>query len=214
MPEDVHPELLFTENETNVKRLYGQKNPQPYVKDAFHRLIVDGESNAINPRCVGTKCGAWYSFRDVGPNECAVVRFRLSRKFDGYLDEEVLDDVIEQRRAEADEFYWRISPLPMADDVRNVQRQALSGMLWTKQVSRWPALLTTTLLTLASIITSSGTSGRMEILDICPLRLPARTCVMESGNICTLMMSCPCPILGNTHSSQLGIPRSTAYRLP
>jgi hypothetical protein len=65
-----------------------------------------------------------------------VVRFRFSKKFDGYLDEELLDDVIEQRRSEADEFYWRISPLPMADDLRNIQRQALSGMLWTKQVRK------------------------------------------------------------------------------
>ena len=57
----------------------------------------------------------------------------MSRKFDGYLNEELLDDIIEQRKAEADEFFWRISPLPMNDDLRNIQRQALSGMMWTKQ---------------------------------------------------------------------------------
>ena len=134
--EDVQPQLMFTENDTNHEVLYKQKNKQPYVKDAFHRWIVDEEKGAINPRCHGTKCAAWYDFgqgEGVPPGECAVVRFRLSKRHDGYLNEELLDDIIEKRRAEADEFYYRISPLPMADDLRNIQRQALSGMLWTKQ---------------------------------------------------------------------------------
>ncbi|KAI9741177.1 MAG: hypothetical protein M1834_002890 [Cirrosporium novae-zelandiae] len=134
--EDVLPSMLFTENDTNFKALYDGKNPQPYVKDAFHRFIVDEEKNAINPHCRGTKCAAWYAFDEgdgVAPGECAVVRFRLSKKHEGYLDEELFDDIIEQRRQEADEFYWRISPLPMSDDLRNIQRQAFSGMLWCKQ---------------------------------------------------------------------------------
>lgn len=134
--DDIHPQLMFTENDTNTDRLYGVKNKQPYVKDAFHRWIVDEEKGAINPRCSGTKCAAWYDFgqgQGVPPGECAVVRFRLSRKYDGYLNEELLDDIMEQRRQEADEFYYRISPLPMADDLRNIQRQAFAGMLWCKQ---------------------------------------------------------------------------------
>ncbi|KKY24288.1 putative cytoplasm protein [Phaeomoniella chlamydospora] len=134
--EDVQPQLLFTENDSNLDKLYGVKNKQPYVKDAFHRWIVDEEKGAINPRCHGTKCAAWYSFHEndgVPPGECAVVRFKMSRKFDGYLNEELLDDIMERRRSEADEFYWRISPLPMPDDMRNIQRQAFSGMLWCKQ---------------------------------------------------------------------------------
>ena len=134
--EDVQPQMLFTENDTNFKSLYGGQNPQPYVKDAFHRYIVDGEHGAINPLCKGTKSAAWYAFDEgdgVAPGECAVVRFRLSKKHEGYLDEELFDDTIEKRRAEADEFYWRISPLPMAEDLRNIQRQALSGMMWCKQ---------------------------------------------------------------------------------
>ena len=134
--EDVLPQMLFTDNETNHEKLGWGKNKQPYVKDAFHRWIVDEEKGAVNPRCSGTKCAAWYDFgqgEGVPPGECAVVRFRMSRKFDGYLNEELLDDIIEQRRQEADEFYWRISPLPMADDLRNIQRQAFSGMLWCKQ---------------------------------------------------------------------------------
>ncbi|KAF1989058.1 hypothetical protein K402DRAFT_327289 [Aulographum hederae CBS 113979] len=134
--QDIEPQLLFTENETNYKALYDGKNPQPYVKDAFHRRIVDEEQGAVNPEKKGTKACAWYAFDEgdgVQPGECAVVRFRFSRRYEGYLDEELFDDIIEQRRIEADEFYYSISPMPMADDLRNIQRQALSGMLWCKQ---------------------------------------------------------------------------------
>ncbi|KFX93981.1 hypothetical protein O988_06539 [Pseudogymnoascus sp. VKM F-3808] len=134
--QDIQPELIFTENDTNLDHLYKVENPQPYVKDAFHRYIVDGEKEAINPKESGTKAAAWFAFDEgdgVPPGECAVVRFRFSKKDDAYLDEEVFDDIIEKRREEADEFFYRISPLPMADDLRNIQRQALSGMMWTKQ---------------------------------------------------------------------------------
>ncbi len=72
--EDVLPEMLFTENDTNFELMYGQKNKQPYVKDAFHRHIVDGERGAVNPAQKGTKCAAWFSFNEdngVKPGECA-----------------------------------------------------------------------------------------------------------------------------------------------
>ncbi|KND94276.1 hypothetical protein TOPH_01031 [Tolypocladium ophioglossoides CBS 100239] len=134
--EDVLPKLMFTENDTNFKTLYDQENKQPYVKDAFHRFIVDGEKGAINPAKTGTKCAAWFNFNEDGgvdPGECAVVRFRFSKKDLTFLDEEEFDNIIEKRREEADEFYYRISPLPMTDDLRNIQRQAFSGMMWTKQ---------------------------------------------------------------------------------
>lgn len=68
------PELMFTENDTNFKTLYDQKNAQPYVKDAFHHYIVGGEKDAINPAEKGTKCAAWYPFNEDGgvpPGECA-----------------------------------------------------------------------------------------------------------------------------------------------
>lgn len=134
--EDIQPQMLFTENESNHEKLWKSKNDQPYVKDAFHRHIVEGEKGAINPANEGTKCAAWYAFdqgEGVPPGECAVVRFRFSRKKEEFVDEEEIDDVIEQRRAEADDFYHRISPLPMSEDLRNIQRQAFSGMMWTKQ---------------------------------------------------------------------------------
>ncbi|KAF7714046.1 Alpha-glucosidase [Penicillium ucsense] len=134
--EDIQPQLLFTDNETNHKKLWGTENDSLYVKDGFHRHIVEEEKDAVNPANEGTKMAAWYSFDKGGgvpPGECAVVRFRFSRNKVEFVDEEVLDDVIEQRRAEADDFYYRISPLPMSDDLRNIQRQAFSGMMWCKQ---------------------------------------------------------------------------------
>jgi hypothetical protein len=134
--DDVQPRLLFTENETNYKSLWGVENKTKYVKDGIHRRIVDEQEDAVNLRETGTKCAAWYAFDEddgVPPGECAVVRFRLSRRHEGYVDEELFDEIMEQRRAEADEFYYGISPLPMADDLRNIQRQAFAGMMWCKQ---------------------------------------------------------------------------------
>ncbi|KAI0025672.1 Six-hairpin glycosidase [Xylariomycetidae sp. FL0641] len=134
--EDVQPELIFTDNDTNYEFLYGGENKVPYVKDAFHQYIVDGKKEAINPAKTGTKCAAWFQFNESGgvaPGECAVVRFRFSKKGATYLDEEEFDDMVEKRREEADDFYFRISPLPMSDDLRNIQRQAFSGMMWCKQ---------------------------------------------------------------------------------
>ncbi|KAH8729975.1 Six-hairpin glycosidase-like protein [Ilyonectria robusta] len=134
--EDVLPQMLFTENETNLDALGLGTNKGPYVKDAFHRRIVNNDLKAVNPGQTGTKFAAWYTFDEDGgvpPGECAVVRFKLMRQNEEYLDEELLDDVVEQRQAEADEFYYRISPLPMAEDLRNIQRQAFAGLLWCKQ---------------------------------------------------------------------------------
>ena len=134
--DDIIPRLLFTENDSNFEGLWGTKNPQPYVKDAFHRLIVDEEMDAVNPANKGTKFAAWYAFDEgngIPPGECAVVRFRVSRKLDQYVDEEGLDGIIEQRKADADDFYYRINPLPMSKDLRNIQRQAFAGMMWSKQ---------------------------------------------------------------------------------
>jgi len=150
--EDVLPEMIFTENDTNFELLYGGENKVPYVKDAFHRYIVNGEKGAINPAQTGTKCAGWFSFNEdggVNPGECAgmchcssttavyltclVVRFRLTKRTDPYLDEEEFDNIFDRRIYEADDFYFRLSPLPLPDDLRNIQRQAFSGMMWTKQ---------------------------------------------------------------------------------
>ncbi|KAL0258932.1 hypothetical protein SLS55_006437 [Diplodia seriata] len=134
--EDVQPQLLFTDNDTNFKKLWKTENKTQYTKDGIHERICDENVAAVNPDNVGTKAAAWFAFDEgdgVPPGECAVVRFRLSKRNDGYLDEELFDDIVEQRRIEADEFYYRINPLPMAEDLRNIQRQAFSGMMWCKQ---------------------------------------------------------------------------------
>lgn len=134
--EDIQPQILLTENDTNNQVLWKVPNSVPYVKDAFHRRIVNNERHAVNYSGTGTKCAAWYAFNDgnnVPPGECAVVRFKFSRRDQEIVDEELIDEIIEQRKLEADEFYMQISPLPISDDLRNIQRQAFAGMLWCKQ---------------------------------------------------------------------------------
>ena len=133
-------ELLFTENETNVSRLWGQPTASPFVKDAFHRYVISGASDAVNPSKMGTKAAAHYVF-DVPARGSKVVRLRLSPKAaaDGFGK---FDQVIDSRLADANEFYDRITPKELSEDERRVHRQALAGMLWSKQyyyfdLDRW-----------------------------------------------------------------------------
>lgn len=209
--EEVVPELLFTENETNFERLYGGKNRNIYAKDAFHDHIVpshrlekdrpqavkktrpikktvtrkvkkaapngvsqpngtkstDKENDAaeeeeeeeiteevddeeeywegptdtnpkrdyVNPEKKGTKAGVHYTFNQVPAHGgCAVVRMKLTPKTPqqdpAIDDDERFDAVVESRRHDADEFYARIASGPITDDMKNIMRQALSGMLW------------------------------------------------------------------------------------
>ncbi|KAL1894303.1 hypothetical protein Cpir12675_003731 [Ceratocystis pirilliformis] len=135
--DDVVPEMLFTENETNAKLLYNSENKQPYVKDAFHRYVVNGEEEAVNPDQEGTKLAAWYQFTEDGgvrPGECAIVRFRLSKN--GVFrdnEEEEIDTLITLRLDEANKFYESLTPASMPYEMRQIQRKAFSGMMWTKQ---------------------------------------------------------------------------------
>jgi hypothetical protein len=128
---DGAPELLFTENESNASRLWGQPNASPYVKDAFHAYVISGHRDAINPAKVGTKAAAHYVL-DVPGGGSSTVRLRLRRDaaddaFSGFAAG------LAQRVAEADEFYERITPESLGEDERRVHRQALAGMLWSKQ---------------------------------------------------------------------------------
>ncbi len=130
-------ELLFTENESNTERLSGQPNPSPYVKDAFHRYVISGASDAVNPAKTGTKAAAHYVL-DVPPGGSKVVRLRLSAKpaadapgIFGTFD--TFDQTFDARLADANEFYDRITPSSLSEDERRVHRQALAGMLWSKQ---------------------------------------------------------------------------------
>jgi hypothetical protein len=131
---DDAPELLFTENETNTKRLYGTSNSTPYVKDAFHRYVVNGETKAVNPAPTGTKAAAHYS-KHLNPGETWTICVRLSQNAhaDPFEDGR-FDSILAQKQAEADEFYKALQPETLTDDQRNVQRQAFAGMLWSKQL--------------------------------------------------------------------------------
>jgi hypothetical protein len=128
------PQLLFTENETNRQRLYGQPNRTPYVKDAFHRLLIDGDAAAINPERSGTKAAAHYQMT-VPRGGSATLRVRLADTALGMdsVSPSGFDAIIKQRRDEADAFYAAITPPSLSDDERLVARQALAGMLWSKQ---------------------------------------------------------------------------------
>jgi|KBSSwiStaDraftv2_1062776.scaffolds.fasta_scaffold04892_2 hypothetical protein len=125
------PELLFTENESNASRLWGQPNPSPYVKDAFHNYIIASNREAINPSKTGTKAAAYYHL-EVPPGGSQVVRLRLSTKPPDNAFSE-FDQIFAKRLGDADEFYNRITPNSLSEDERRVHRQALAGMLWSKQ---------------------------------------------------------------------------------
>jgi hypothetical protein len=127
-------EPLFTNNETNMPRVYGPgaQNRTPHVKDAFHRYVIHGE-RCVNPARTGTKAAIQYHFDAIAPGASAVLRLRLSdvARMTRPLDE--VDAIIARRRAEADEFYAALHPPRSTEDERLVQRQALAGLLWTKQ---------------------------------------------------------------------------------
>ncbi len=124
--------LLFTNNETNAARLFGVGNPSPYVKDAFHRYLIHGESGAINPAKTGTKMAALARLT-IPAGQTRVLRLRLASHADPALFAN-FDSIFQQRLAEADEFYTTVQNPNLSDDERRVQRQAWAGMLWSKQL--------------------------------------------------------------------------------
>jgi len=136
------PELLFTENETNVERLFGSNNASRWVKDAFHDYVVNGRSEAVNPAREGTKVAARYRLTIAGQSE-RVIRLRLSTHVRGRAAfGGAFDASLAERVREADEFYRPLADSDASDDERRVQRQAFAGLLWSKQfyhydVRRW-----------------------------------------------------------------------------
>jgi hypothetical protein len=143
--------LLFTENETNTQRIFGVPNRTPYVKDGVNNCIVHDQQGAVNPDKQGTKVAAHYRLT-VNPGQCQIVRLRLSDvtptafaqtngKAAGPFGRS-FEDVLQARRKEADEFYTAVIPSSLDADAANVMRQALAGMLWSKQfyhydVDKW-----------------------------------------------------------------------------
>ena len=129
------PRLLFTENETNSERLFGSPNTGPYVKDGINNYVVNGDVLAVNPEQTGTKASAHYHLH-VGGGETAVIKLRFveaSSKSAANPFGADFDKVFAFRRSEANEFYQSVTPPGVTDDEANVMRQALAGMLWTKQ---------------------------------------------------------------------------------
>jgi hypothetical protein len=128
--------LLFTENETNLARILGTPNSSPYVKDGIHNYVVHGHKGAVNPAGVGTKASPHYQLK-VAPKATQVVKLRLTSTPPAELRDpfKTFDALLGARQKEADEFYEAvIPPAVQADrDRAKVMRQALAGMLWTKQ---------------------------------------------------------------------------------
>ena len=125
--------LLFTENNTNFQRLSDRPNDSPYVKDAFHKYVVDGKQDVVNPDNVGTKFAAHYTL-EIGGGETTGIQLRLCDRAD--LETpfgQEFNDIFQIRQQEADEFYDRVSPYKKSLELQNVERQAFAGMLWNKQ---------------------------------------------------------------------------------
>lgn len=132
---------LFTENETNTERLFGQPNPHPFVKDAFHRAVTSNDYSWLQDKNEGTKFAPQYAFQVPG-GEAVTIKLRLSKTVihTGPLGED-FDHQFELRRRESDEFYRDLITTTDAD-LSNIQRQAFAGMLWSKQyyhidIPRW-----------------------------------------------------------------------------
>lgn len=135
-------DAFFTENETNTEKLFGKKNETPFVKDAFHDAIIYKKNKeALRKKKNGTKFAPVYTF-DIKAGESKSLYLRLSDVLmespftQGFLD------IFNQRKVEADEFYNEVLPLQPSLDHRNIQRQALAGLLWSKQyyyydIERW-----------------------------------------------------------------------------
>jgi len=127
-------EWLFTENETNCESVFGTPSPTPYVKDAFHRYLIQGEKDAISPVPTGTKAAAYLKF-NIPPGKTVVIRCRLHQMeedndvegFDGF------EHVFEQRISEANAYYDDVIPNSVSPDERMICRQGYAGLLWTKQ---------------------------------------------------------------------------------
>ncbi len=136
------PELLFTDNETNTERLWNWPNPSRFVKDGINDYVVAGRTDAVNPARVGTKAAARYHLvLEAGQTAVVKLRLRNSPPVGEVLGRE-FDALFAQRIREADEFFATVIPETRPEDARRVMRQALAGLLWSKQfyhyyVRRW-----------------------------------------------------------------------------
>ncbi len=135
--------LLFTENETNNQRIFGTANASAYVKDGINNYVVNGSADAVNPENIGTKSAAHYELH-VAAGQKVTIRLRLSDQAPAIVGDPFKDfsKIMQTRQHEADEFYKSITPSRVSEDEALVMRQALAGMLWSKQyfffdVDKW-----------------------------------------------------------------------------
>jgi hypothetical protein len=128
------PTWLFTDNETNVARIFGSPNAQPYVKDAFHEYVVHGRTDAVNPDAIGTKAAAHYLL-DVPAGGSKTIQLRLTAADDagGPPAGAAVDRVFADRIREADAFYARHIPASLGEGQQQVLRQAYASLLWSKK---------------------------------------------------------------------------------
>jgi Glycosyl hydrolase family 63 C-terminal domain len=130
------PELLFTENETNTRRLFNIDSASSYVKDGINDYVVHGERSAVNPKSVGTKAAVHYTL-EIDSGQSARIQLRLTdidfsattatNAFENF------DQIFLLRQREGDEFYATVVPQDLSPEAQNVMRQGFAGMLWSKQ---------------------------------------------------------------------------------
>ncbi len=133
--------LLFTNNETNKQKIYNVPNTSLYLKDGINDYIIRSDKEAINPENKGTKAAAHHILR-IGGKQKAVIKLRLSNAEVKDPFANSFTDLFVKRKQEADAFYKKVTPAPLSDDMRSVQRQAFAGLLWNKQcyhynVKKW-----------------------------------------------------------------------------
>src|SRR5215469_389079 len=128
------PLLLFTENETNNERIFGTPNASPYVKDGINNYLIQGKQDAVNPDHVGTKVAADYKV-NIEAGGTATIRLRLSDLAPAAMSNpfKSFAESMRTRQREANDFYQAITPVRISEDEARVMRQALAGMLWSKQ---------------------------------------------------------------------------------
>ncbi len=133
-PDGSFPQLLFTENETNARRLFGVDDGSRSVKDAFHERVVHGRLDAVAGQPAGTKVAAWYVLAVPAAGE-ATLRLRLFSEQEAPSDPlgEAFDGVVELRREETDAYYEALLPAAASAEEKEILRQGYAGLLWSKQ---------------------------------------------------------------------------------
>ena len=134
------PEVLFTENETNTLRLFGAENGSNYFKDGINDYVIHSKHDAVNPKQKGTKAAAWYKLRIAAGKQSELRLAFTNQETENPFSE--FEKTIQLRKLEADQFYETVIPNKLSEDKKNVLRQSLAGMLWSKQfyhydVNRW-----------------------------------------------------------------------------